>query len=74
MDVVGVKYYVGDAYSGQRVHVGLRAFTLEVRTLAGEQIATHTRVYGSQAATVHQPQQLLAGLIRKPAAFLNSAL
>lgn len=74
VDVAGVKYYVGDAYTGQRVHVGLRAFTIEARTLAGEQIVTHTRVYGRQAATVHQPQQLLAGLIRKPAAFGNSPL
>lgn len=72
VDVTGVKYYVGDAYTRQQVHVGLRTFTVEVRALAGEPIATHTRVYGRQAPTVHQPQQLLAGLIRKPGAFHNS--
>ncbi len=74
VEVGGVKYYVGDAYTGQRVHVGLRAFTVEVRALTGEQITTHARVYGKQAETVHQPQQLLAGLIRKPGAFRNSPL
>ena len=74
VDVEGVKYYVGDAYTSQRVHVGLRAFTVEIRALAGAQITTHTRVYGGQAATVHQPQQLVAGLIRKPGAFRNSPL
>jgi transposase len=35
IEVSGVKYYVGDAYNGQRVHVGLRAFAVEARNLAG---------------------------------------
>ena len=74
VEVAAVKYYAGDAYNGQRVHVGLRAFTIELRSLAGEQIATHTRIYGERVDTVFRPQQLLAGLIRKPGALQNSPL
>ena len=74
IDVTGVKYFVGTEYAGQRVHVGMRAFTMQARTLTGETITTHTRVYGGQSVTVSQPEQLLAGLIRKPGAFLNSPL
>lgn len=74
IDMLGVKYYIGDAYSGQRLNIGMRAFTIEARTLAGEQVASHTRVYGSQAETVRRPEQLLPGLLRKPGAVLNSPL
>lgn len=74
IDLAGVKYFVGAEYAGQRVHAGMRAFSLEARTLTGETIATHTRVYGRQAVTVRQPDQLIAGLIRKPGAFGNSPL
>ncbi|MGO3146983.1 MAG: hypothetical protein ACTIJ6_04815 [Leucobacter sp.] len=69
-----MKYYVGDAYRGQRLNIGMRAFTMEARTLAGEPVASHTRVYGSQAETVRRPEQLLPGLLRKPGAVLNSPL
>ena len=74
VDASGVKYYVGDAYSGQRIHVGMRAFTVEARALTGESVTTHTRVYGSHIETVRRPEQLLPGLIRKPGAFTNSPL
>lgn len=43
IEVQGVKYFVGSAYAGQRIHTGMRAFTVEARTLVGEVIATHTR-------------------------------
>lgn len=74
IEVTGVKYFVGDAYAGQQVHVGMRAFTVEARMLTGVWIASHTRVYGRQAATVHRPEQLVAGLIRKPGALENSPI
>jgi len=74
VEVTGVKYYVGDAYAGQRIHVGMRAFTMEARTLTGVSITSHRRVYGRQPATVHHPDQLLAGLVRKPGAFANSPI
>lgn len=74
IEITGVKYYVGDAYAGQRIHVGMRAFTVEARTLTGASIASHTRVYGRQSTTVHRPEQLVAGLVRKPGAFVNSPL
>lgn len=74
IEVQGVKYYIGDAYSGQRLNIGIRAFTIEARTLTGEPAASHTRVYGSQAETVRRPEQLLPGLLRKPGAVLNSPL
>ena len=74
IEVQGVKYYVGDAYRGQRLNIGMRAFTIEARTLQGEPAASHTRVYGSQADTVRRPEQLLPGLLRKPAAVQNSPL
>ena len=74
IEVQGVKYYIGDAYSGQRLNIGIRAFTIEARTLTGESAGSHTRVYGSQAETVRRPEQLLPGLLRKPGAVLNSPL
>lgn len=74
IEVQGVKYSVGDAYRGQRLNIGMRAFTIEARTLQGELAASHTRVYGSQAKTVRRPEQLLPGLLRKPGAVLNSPL
>lgn len=74
IEVQGVKYYIGDAYLGQRLNIGMRAFTIEARTLAGGPVASHTRVYGGQAETVRRPEQLLPGLLRKPGAVLNSPL
>jgi hypothetical protein len=74
IEVAGVKYYVGDAYSGQRLRIGMRAFTMEARTLTGESVASHARVYARQAETVRQPEQLLPGLVRKPGAVVNSPL
>lgn len=70
----GVKYYVGSHLGGMRVHVGVRAFTVEILDMTGVHVIEHTRIYGRQSETVRFQAQLLPSLIRKPSSVRNSPM
>lgn len=80
VDLVGnimigqVRYLVGSEHAHSRVHVGIRANTIEILDGNGATIIEHQRCYSQQAETVINPVTLLSSLTRRPGTLRNSAI
>jgi hypothetical protein len=64
--VDGVRYLAGARYHNVGVHVGLRAFDVEIRSVDGTTIVRLGRVHGGSAATVSDPASIPPVVARKP--------
>ncbi|KFI79266.1 hypothetical protein [Bifidobacterium mongoliense] len=72
--VDGVRYLAGARYHNMGVHVGLRAFDVEIRSVDGTTIVRLGRVHGRSAATVSDPASILPVVARKPRSWRESPL
>ena len=72
--VDGARYLAGAKYHNVAVHVGLRAFNVEIRSTDGGSIVTLPRVYGSSTMTVADPVSILPVVARKPRSWGESPL
>jgi transposase len=64
--VDGARYLAGAKYHNLPVHVGLRAFDVEIRSADGARIVRLDRAYGRSAVTAADPVSILPVLARKP--------
>ncbi|MEE8738942.1 MAG: hypothetical protein SOI66_08555 [Bifidobacterium sp.] len=72
--VDGVRRLAGARHRNMGVHVGLRAFDVEIRSVDGTAIAGLGRVHGGGAATVGGPASILPVVARKPRSWRESPL
>ena len=72
--VDGVRYPAGARYHNMGVHVGLRAFDVEIRSVDGTTIVRLGRGHGRSAATVSDPASILPVVARKPRSWRESPL
>jgi hypothetical protein len=72
--VDGARYLAGAKYHNLPVHVGLRAFDVEIRSTDGTRIVRLDRAYGRNAVTAADPASILPVLARKPRSWGESPL
>jgi transposase len=72
--VDGARYLAGAKYHNPPVHVGLRAFDVEIRSTDGTRIVQLERAYGRNAVTVADPVSILPIVARKPRSWGESQL
>jgi hypothetical protein len=72
--VDGARYLAGAKYHNLPVHVGLRAFDVEIRATDGTRIVQLDRAYGRNAVTAADPASILPVLARKPRSWGESPL
>ena len=72
--VDGARYLAGAKYHNLPVHVGLRAFNVEIRSIEGRSIVRLPRVYGASGRTVADPVSILPIVARKPRSWGESPL
>lgn len=68
------RYHMGSRYHGARVHVGIRALTIEVLDLHGDRIVEHERIYTHTPETVIDPATMVPSLIKRPRALRQSVI
>ena len=67
-------YLVGTHHALTRVHVGIRAHSIEILDHSGRRIIDHPRAYNTSSATVFDPLSVLPNLIRRPGSYRQSLL
>lgn len=72
--VDGSRYLAGARYHNMSLHVGLRAFDVEIRSADGTGIARLARAYGRTAVTAANPASILPIVARKPRSWGESPL
>jgi hypothetical protein len=72
--VDGARYLAGAKYHNLPLHVGLRAFDVEIRATDGTRIVRLERAYGRNAVTAADPASILPVLARKPRSWGESPL
>ena len=72
--VDGARYLAVAKYHNLPVHVGLRAFDVEIRATDGTRIVQLDRAYGRNAVTAADPASILPVLARKPRSWGESPL
>jgi hypothetical protein len=72
--VDGARYLAGAKYHNLPVHVGLRAFDVEIRSTDGAGIVRLERAYGGNAVTAADPASILPIVARKPRSWGESPL
>ena len=72
--VDGARYLAGAKYHNMSLHVGLRAFDVEIRSTEGTGIVRLERVYGRNAVTAADPASILPVMARKPRSWGESPL
>lgn len=72
--VDGSRYPAGARYHNTSLHVGSRAFDVEIRSADGTGIARLARAYGGNAVTAANPASILPIVVRKPRSWGGSPL